>query len=364
MIRFGVTANDVRNWENGSDEPTIRQLERLSRIYVKALAFFFRPEPPPIPPRPPDLRILPELGEGNFSIGTQKAFRHTRRIQFFMDQLLEATGEEPAKIPLPSDSIRRDPEKLAEHVRRDLDVSVREQGSWRRPSDALNEWTSIIEGYGALVLRISMPVNDVLGFSITDENFPVVAINSRDPWERRQIFTLMHELGHLMLRRTGVCDWTHGDRENLLGIELFCNRFASAVLMPSHAILEHPRVKGFSDEWDDLALDAIAKTFVVSKESVLLRLISLKLAPWGLYDVKKPLWQHEFAELQERLRLKRFVPRPNPARKALREHGNRFASVVLDAHARGVINAIDVARYLGVKNQHVPELRRIIKPLA
>ena len=44
--KLKISAIQLSGWENGADQPTIRQAENLSKIYKRPLAVFYLPEPP------------------------------------------------------------------------------------------------------------------------------------------------------------------------------------------------------------------------------------------------------------------------------------------------------------------------------
>ena len=44
--KAAVTSEKIEQWENGTDQPTIRQTELLAKAYKRPLAVFFLPSPP------------------------------------------------------------------------------------------------------------------------------------------------------------------------------------------------------------------------------------------------------------------------------------------------------------------------------
>ncbi|MCP4567564.1 MAG: ImmA/IrrE family metallo-endopeptidase [FCB group bacterium] len=68
------------------------------------------------------------------------------------------------------------------------------------------------------------------GFCLYDETFPVIYINNSQP-ATRQIFTLFHELAHLLLRTGGIDTPNDEYIQHLQGeakqIEISCNQFAA-----------------------------------------------------------------------------------------------------------------------------------------
>ena len=59
-------------------------------------------------------------------------------------------------------------------------------------------------------------------------------INSKDSLAARR-FTLMHEYGHILLKKGGLCvpqTPSKSTASTIQGVEAWCNRFAAFVLMP------------------------------------------------------------------------------------------------------------------------------------
>src|SRR5690606_38583574 len=101
-----------------------------------------------------------------------------------------------------------DPELLGAAIREALGVTLVEQVGWRDQQryKALNQWRRRIEEAGALVFQFSdVEPTEALGFSLATDTCPVVAVN-RSLRPNGRIFTMMHELAHLMLRASSVCD--------------------------------------------------------------------------------------------------------------------------------------------------------------
>ena len=93
------------------------------------------------------------------------------------------------------------------------------------------------------------------GFSIGERPLPAIAINSGDAIKGKT-FTLMHELVHVLLRRSSLCDLegisTVPDPE-AQRLEWFCNEASAAILMPRAALLREPLVRNAStaSTWSD-----------------------------------------------------------------------------------------------------------------
>ena len=78
----------------------------------------------------------------------------------------------------------------------------------------------------------------MLGFSFAEPVLPVIAVN-RKVRPNGQIFTLLHEFVHLMLRQSSICDIDEEPPRppEEQRIEVFCNRVAGAALVPAGVLV-------------------------------------------------------------------------------------------------------------------------------
>ena len=224
----------VNEWEAGQKQLTLYQLKTLARFYKRPLAAFFLPNPPEEPSIPQDFRTLPDENETPLSPKTRLAMRQARRLQSIASELKDDNdGDFLSRIERAE--ISDDPEALACKIRGLLDVSLEEQLSWEKDSDAMDMWKKSIERLDILVFQMSMPLEEARAFSFTNGGLPVIVINTKDALKAR-IFSLFHELGHILLNEGGICDpGKIGGEESFKrgkSIEAFCNFFAGAVLIP------------------------------------------------------------------------------------------------------------------------------------
>ena len=112
----------------------------------------------------------------------------------------------------------------------------------------------------------------ILGFSLYDPACPVIVVKKLSA-ESRQCFTLMHELGHLLLQKTSSID-DEQDLRSHEGMERDANAFAGHLLVPdvflkSISDFDRPADVSGYDSW----LAAQRKGWGVSGEVILLRLL-------------------------------------------------------------------------------------------
>ena len=125
---------------------------------------------------------------------------------------------------------------VTDRVRDYLQVPLERQIGWPSVEKALQEWRDAVQDCGIFVFKRSFKQRDVSGFCLQDDEFPIIYLNNSAA-KSRQVFSLFHELAHLLLRTSGVTKLNDRYVLDLSGeaksIEVFCNSFAGEFLMPS-----------------------------------------------------------------------------------------------------------------------------------
>lgn len=122
----------------------------------------------------------------------------------------------------------------------------------------------------------------ILGFSLWDDRCPVIFVR-KTVWETQQTFTLMHELGHLLLHRQSSID-DDADMHARQGHEAEANAFAGALLVPDDVLRgvrdqDRPQQPENFDQW----LVGPRRALGVSTEVILRRLLDAGRLPQDLY---------------------------------------------------------------------------------
>ena len=258
----GVAEERLSNYEKGVERPTLTELRKFARQYNRPLSYFFFSEAPIDPPLPEDFRSEKK----KTPLGPAAIFM-IREVQERQEWAKEyAIEEEWNKLSFIDRFSENDPpEKVAENIIKELDV---------RPMSSFQEWRK--KCYDARIFLLisqsfaqNLPLgNAYKGFALTDEYVPFIFINSGYP-ENAQLFTLVHELAHLWINKSGMSNY----EESVGGhspLEVFCNKVAASALMPK---------KDFATEFfhTDKGVDSAAKKFKVSRLAAIYRAHNLKL---------------------------------------------------------------------------------------
>jgi Zn-dependent peptidase ImmA (M78 family) len=142
---------------------------------------------------------------------------------------------------------------------------------------------------GIFVFKDAFKVNEYSGFCLYDDIFPIIYVNNSTT-KTRQIFTLFHELAHLLFHTSGI-DTLSDEYIPLLPddarrIEIICNRFAAAFLVPEAAFEAALAGRGASE---DLAQE-LASQFHVSREFIYRQFLDRSLINEDAYSRAARRW--------------------------------------------------------------------------
>jgi len=368
--RAGITTERLLEWEQGVGEPTLAKLRALATLYQRPLSVFLLPEPPRDFATPRDFRRLPGQVDHSWSRALHKVYRRALEQQATATELLEEAGEVNT-VGVPALDVTADPETAGEQARQALGISLEEQFAWRNTEQAFLGWLGAVEALGVHVLRTSdVEPREMRGFSIPGA-VPVIVINALD-WPRGQIFSLLHEFAHLMLREGGLCDLLEADSHHGRRVETWCNAVAAATLMPRAPFVEQiaaPPRDTTGDEqaaaavWTDEVLSVLSAHWGVSEEAVARRLVTLGQAPLSFYRTKREEYQErrfDEREVEKARRRGKNRGGPPPYRMAIRDRGRPYIRLVLDAYHRDALTMASASTLLSLKVHHLERLEHEI----
>lgn len=159
-----------------------------------------------------------------------------------------------------------------------------------------------------------------------NEKFPVIVINSQFSVERKR-FTLLHELGHIIL------DFKDLDNKS---VENLCNQFAGEFLFPSENVIQE-----FGRKRDSISVDELIEAqrkYGISIQAIIHRLASLNI----LSESKKTLFYKQLNANRS------FKARIDESRFESAEISNRYSQLVYRALAQSLISQSKAATLLGI----------------
>ena len=266
-----ITPSNLAEILEGNKGFSITQLKKIASFFNKGLLFFL--EPGPVDEsrlRTAGFRTLanenPDLSPKLKSL----IERVERQRQIFLGLL--DTDEDVSKQDF-------HPPHVAGLNINETASKIRE---WLQIGNELNfaTYRAAIEKQGMLVFRSNgfagkwqIPnESTICGFSIFHERFPIIFVRKQES-EKRQLFTLVHELGHLLLHSTGFVDEVD-DLYSHTGKEREANAFAGNLLVPEKFLRQITlNNKPQSHESYEVWLKDFSRLWGVSVEVILRRLL-------------------------------------------------------------------------------------------
>ncbi len=287
---------DILAWENGDSTPTYVQLENLAyKIFKRPLAVFFLPAPPEETAPVREFRTLPDADLRTLHVDTYFHIRRAHAYQLTLKELFD--GQNPSAHHLWQEislNIKQPVAQQADALRKALGISLVQQIAWKSEEVALKAWREAIEARGIFVFKAPFKQKEISGFCLLDAEFPLIYLNNSTT-KTRQIFSLLHEVAHLLFRVNGISKFERDYVQQLpfteRRIEQFCNQIAAEVLIPSADFAA--QISGFPSNAEavpDHVLANVASRYGVSREAVLRCLLDLGRVGKSFYEQKAKFW--------------------------------------------------------------------------
>lgn len=348
--RLEVSLAQLAAWESGELQPTTTELRAMAKAYKQSLATLLLYEPPAELPLPTDFRTLNSDEVGGFSEKTIQTVRKARALAVSWVELRQEFGLPLGKLPLQA-SLADEPRQMAANIHELL--SIRQLQNQGTDTSALEWCIERLEWWGIAVFQMSLSDDNIRGFCMTDGAVPTIVIKRSEPASGK-LFTLFHELGHLLLRQPGICDLASNNQRP---IEKWCNAFAAAVLVPQADLLRHPLVqmqhKTLQLHWRKVDLEKIGAHFHVSKLVILRALLEAGRTSQAFYQAKHDAWNKPpFARGKATGR--------NIAKETVQEKGKTYVQLAFKAFDQNRINLKDLSDFLGVKLKYLTKTREYL----
>lgn len=334
----------VEGWLAGVQQPTLKQLQDFAAHLHVPFGYLMLSEPPVAELPIPDFRRRTPGSDRYSQELTDAIYSQQRKQAWFRDYAVDRGLDVVGWVK--SAGLSDSPAEVARHLRLEwgFETAV-------KPVDYVEsrrEVFTLLEAQGVLVsiagftgsTRRSFSIDEFSGFSLSDEYAPVIFVNGKES-HSAQIFTMLHELGHLVLGESAVSDDTPESR-GAHSSERWCDEFAAAFLMPADEV-GRLALGSLSED----AVLRVAKRFRVSALALLNRLRDLGIisyAEWA--DVYPEFEQRAFAVLESKLSEK------SSGGDFYRTHtytvGRRFAQAVYRDTLSGRTSYPEAHRLLGL----------------
>ena len=275
--KLQVKPERVIEWEK-SGRISIAQTDNLAKSTHTPLGFLYLSQPPPDQLPIPDFRTRTPSGLPPSPDLLETVESMQRRQSWMRDELI-AEGAEPLDF-VGAWGTDDSPHEAARAMRDALQLAggwAAQETTW---TDALRRLRDHAEAAGVLVVlngvvgnntRRKLDPDEFQGFALVDEYAPLVFVNGAD-FKAAQMFTLAHELAHLLVGETGLSRFQEFRPVDHV-TEQFCNRTAAEFLVPERELQAFwSTARGRIDPYE-----AIARQFKVSSLVAARRTLDLKL---------------------------------------------------------------------------------------
>lgn len=346
---------EVEKWEAGEKIPPYGRLEDMAyKYYQVPIAVFFFPSPPVIEDPVQKFRRLSDYELERFSDNT---FKKIRIAQAYQDSLVDILADHKTSKSILKKSFKYQgsPVKLAQKARKYIGISFKDQFNYRSSSKAFKQWRYALEKVGIFTFKDSFKDKYISGFCLYNEIYPIIMINNSNSFTR-QIFTIIHELGHILLGITGVTDtdesyFSYLDKHEYKA-EIFCNKFASEFLVPKKEFKDD--IAWFEEDGFKV-IEEIAEQYSVSREVILRKLLDNNCVSQDLYLEKANEWNKDY------LRNSKGSKGGNYYLTKISYLGESYTKFAFTQHQKGELSRVQLANHLNVKAKNLSSLEATVR---
>lgn len=336
-----ATIPKYKDWERGVDFPTYAQLENIANRYKRPLAVFFFPEvPKEISPKK-SFRTIPEYEFENIPPSIKFLFRKGLSLQENLKELNNNKNTEYNTFTKELGNVTTFNSTTIEKIRKLLDVSIDLQFHINNRDDMFEIWRNSFADIGIYVFKEAFKDNNVGGFCLYDEMYPIIYINNSTT-KNRQIFTLFHELAHLLLKGNHIDlsnrEYVENLPNNIKKLEVICNKFAGDFLVPNTILNSLINNSNMSEKF----IEQLSDKFSVSQEVIARKLLDKNLITQKIYN--------NISEQLKEIALKRSTNKGgNYYYNQIAYLGKRYLGLILDKYNAKIITFDQAVQYVGIK---------------
>lgn len=351
--KLGISLEDYKRYEAEDIKVDVDFAERIAGIFKRNWSVF----------------LLTELPKGtlfkrdNRTIENQTPSLHEKTIDavedanYIFEFVRNLTAHKGLLIPRYDDVKDLVAEDLGSRLRKQSKISVKDQEKFKDSRDAFKHWLQFVESMGIFVSQYPLSTEDkIRAFSISDHDRAIIVLNTKDTLAGR-IFSLFHELCHILRRNSGICDLHYSMSSD---VEVFCNKFAAAFLVPIEAVNYYINSNGKNTILSDL--DSFSYKFSshlkVSQLVIYRRFATLGIISDSTYSEIHKKFLKEFAERPRELE-DGSTGGPNYYSVRKIRNGKAYSNTILEAFNMGEITAFEASNALGVGVNNLDKYRNI-----
>jgi len=296
--KLGVPQEKIIQWEEGISPISMGHAEDLAKLALIPFGVMFADNAPEVNLPIPDFRTREAEYITVPSPELLDTLNDAKEKQDWYREYLLSEGREPLPF-IGKETIKTAPETMAKKILNILNLrSHWRQGNWQ---NVLSLLINKAEDAGIIVLlngivrtntHRPLDIGEFRGFVLIDEIAPLIFINGQDA-KSAQMFTLIHEIAHILLGQSALNDAEMNPRSNTNKYELYCNQVSAEFLTPREYFAQQWKNRLSIDE----NIDSLSKYFKVSRLVCVSRAFQLHYIDW---TTRQTLWDKEMEEIRSR----------------------------------------------------------------
>lgn len=315
-----VSKQMISKYETGISIPNSEKLIQLSKLFGLKIDYFFS-------------SFKVELNEVNFrkksTFSAKKQDALKEKIRIGLENYLYL--EDCLSINYSFVNPLKELEILDES---DLIKAVQKlKYDWQIGFDPVHNLMQLLEDNKIKIIELSDVEDKFDGLAtFVDNKYPVIVLNKDFPVERKR-FSLLHELGHILLNISDKCSMKEED---------VCHKFASEFLLPRNIVIEEFGGKRAHITQSELII-------IQEKYGISIKAIVYKLKDAGILN------ENQHASFYKKIRFNRELEKEiDKSRFRTPEYSNRFERLVYRALAQ---ESISISKASSLLNEPMEVVR-------
>lgn len=348
------TSEQIENLEKGIEYPSINEAKKLCNLYDIPFAALFLSEIPTDVDNATyvDRRTYKDNLDTEISYELWKEINRLKSCRECAVELLELTEYKNIfKEINPNFSV----DEIAGKVREIFNIETPFKNKSAYSNNAFNFLRNKIESKGVMVLQIeNISIKEIRGISLNYDILPIIAVNKNDS-DRAKVFTLFHEMAHLIRRTSNLCLIDFNERED--EEEKICNNLAANILIPEKTL--DVIIKDM-DLSNDKEITNLSDRYAVSKFVIIKRLYDLNKIDFELYKSKYEKYLDIFNEIKQIKRKQGQKIIVTQDKKLISSSGRLYPKIILEAYYNGKISFGEVCNTLNVNSRYIGNIERMV----
>ena len=323
-------------------------LKEVDKIFDKGLSFYTNPQNIE---KTKNTSIFFRKDKFNIDLNLE-AKRRIHRTESEIDYLSSLTSLADFKInrKLKLYKLSDDPVKIASELKSELYPAR----LFKDDKTFLEELISQLSNKNILVKEFIEAHNkkeksNISGFFIKPYG---LVLKRQQKTFKREIFTLIHELGHYLLGAEDIDDLDFNDPANDSGIERWCDSFAFSFLADADTLKKLNEIPKGEIKYDHGVIKKISNELHISRLAIFVYLAKEKRITWSTYNKIKNELEEEYQSIQEQEKLLREKdPKQNKGYGRAKEIFSPLEkNIYSHAYLKGVVDEYDLINHFKVED--------------